>query len=232
MAIPVVLAAAGLWFTAQQDASQQNIEDRRAQQAQKIEDQRAAAERELAEQRAQDEALQAYLSQMGSLLLDKNLRESEEDSEVRTLARARTLTVLSRLDPSRKSAVMEFLVEAELVQSVEGRGPIIRLGGADLSGAEMSGADLSEANLSYAVLTEVADLSKANLSGADLTEADLPHASLSAANLRGAEVSQADLSYADLLYAQNWTDGQLGEAYLEGAIMPNGQKYGDWLKDK
>jgi uncharacterized protein YjbI with pentapeptide repeats len=221
LAIPVVLAAAGLWFTAQQDARQQNIEDRRAQQAQKIEDQRAAAERELAEQRAQDEALQAYLSQMGSLLLDKNLRESEEDSEVRTLARARTLTVLSRLDPSRKSAVMEFLVEAELVQSVEGRGPIIRLGGADLSGAEMSGADLSEANLSYA-----------DLSGADLTEADLPHASLSAANLRGAEVSQADLSYADLLYAQNWTDGQLGEAYLEGAIMPNGQKYGDWLKDK
>jgi uncharacterized protein YjbI with pentapeptide repeats len=219
LAIPVVLAAAGLWFTAQQDARQQNIEDRRAQQAQKIEDQRAAAERELAVRRAQDEALQAYLSQMGSLLLDKNLRESEEDSEVRTLARART--VLSRLDPSRKSAVMEFLVEAELVQSVEGRGPIIRLGGADLSGAEMSGADLSEANLSYA-----------DLSGADLTEADLPHASLSAANLRGAEVSQADLSYADLLYAQNWTDGQLGEAYLEGATMPNGQKYGDWLKDK
>jgi uncharacterized protein YjbI with pentapeptide repeats len=207
LAIPVVLAAAGLWFTAQQDARQQNIEDRRAQQAQKIEDQRAAAERELAEQRAQDEALQAYLSQMGSLLLDKNLRESEEDSEVRTLARARTLTVLSRLDPSRKSAVMEFLVEAELVQSVEGRGPIIRLGG----------ADLSEANLSYA-----------DLSGADLTEADLPHASLSAANLRGAEVSQADLSYADLLYAQNWTDGQLGEAYLEGATMPNGQKYEVW----
>jgi uncharacterized protein YjbI with pentapeptide repeats len=207
LAIPVVLAAAGLWFTAQQDARQQNIEDRRAQQAQKIEDQRAAAERELAVRRAQDEALQAYLSQMGSLLLDKNLRESEEDSEVRTLARARTLTVLSRLDPSRKSAVMEFLVEAELVQSVEGRGPIIRLGG----------ADLSEANLSYA-----------DLSGADLTEADLPHASLSAANLRGAEVSQADLSYADLLYAQNWTDGQLGEAYLEGATMPNGQKYEVW----
>jgi hypothetical protein len=216
-----VLALITVVFSWQQNERQQDLEDQRVKQAQKIESQRAKAERELAEQRAQDEALQAYLSQMGSLLLDKNLRESEEDSEVRTLARARTLTVLSRLDPSRKSAVMEFLVEAELVQSVEGRGPIIRLGGADLSGAEMSGADLSEANLSYA-----------DLSGADLTEADLPHASLSAANLRGAEVSQADLSYADLLYAQNWTDGQLGEAYLEGATMPNGQKYGDWLKDK
>src|SRR5215208_4888498 len=47
LAIPVVLAIVGLWFSAQQDARQQNIED-----------QRAEAERELAEQRAQGEALQ------------------------------------------------------------------------------------------------------------------------------------------------------------------------------
>jgi hypothetical protein len=84
-----------------------------AQEAQNIENRRAEAERELAEQRAQDEALQAYLSQMSSLLLDKDLRTSEEDSEVRTLARARTLTVLGRLDPSRKTAVTRFLSEAK-----------------------------------------------------------------------------------------------------------------------
>jgi hypothetical protein len=59
LAIPVVLAAAGLWFTAQQDQRQQDIENERARQALKIEDQRAAAERELAVERAQDEALQA-----------------------------------------------------------------------------------------------------------------------------------------------------------------------------
>src|SRR5215216_2417293 len=83
LAIPVVLAAAGLWFTAQQDQRQQDIEGQRAKQAQKIEDQRAKAERALAEQRAQDEALQAYLTQMSTLLLEKDLRESPEDSEVR-----------------------------------------------------------------------------------------------------------------------------------------------------
>src|SRR5215210_3174082 len=122
LAIPVVLAAAGLWFTAQQDQRQHQIEDQRAQQAQKIENQRAEAERELAEQRAQDEALQAYLDQMSSLLLERDLRTSEEDSEVRTLARVRTLTVLERLDPSRKTAVVQFLVEAKLVQRVAGTG--------------------------------------------------------------------------------------------------------------
>jgi hypothetical protein len=100
LAIPVVLAAAGLWFTAQQDQRQQEIEGQRAKQAQKSEDQRAKAERKLAVQRAQDEALQAYLDQMSGLLLERDLRASEKGSESRTLARARTLTVLGRLDPS------------------------------------------------------------------------------------------------------------------------------------
>ena len=35
--VPLMLAAIGFWFTAQQDARQQQIEDKRAQQAQKIE---------------------------------------------------------------------------------------------------------------------------------------------------------------------------------------------------
>src|SRR5215208_336721 len=66
------------------------------------------------DQRAQDEALQAYLDQMGQLLLDKDrpLRQSAENSEVRTLARARTLTVLARLKGKRKNAVMQFLYES------------------------------------------------------------------------------------------------------------------------
>jgi cell division protein FtsB len=93
--VPLALVVIGFLFTVQQDPRQQRIED-----------QRAEAERELAEQRAQDEALQAYLSQMGSLLLEKNLRGSDKGSEVRSLARARTLTVLGRLDPSRKKAIM------------------------------------------------------------------------------------------------------------------------------
>jgi uncharacterized protein YjbI with pentapeptide repeats len=143
--VPLALVVIGFLFTRQQDARQQKIEDQRAQQAQKIENQRAEAERELAEQRAQDEALQAYLDQMSSLLLENDLRASEGESEVRTLARARTLTVLERLDPSRKKAVMQFLVEAQLVQRVDGRGPIIRLGGADLSGVNLSNAYLCSA---------------------------------------------------------------------------------------
>jgi hypothetical protein len=88
---------------------------------------------------------------MGSLLLGNGLRESEEGSEERTLARARTLTVLQRLDPGRKTALIQFLEEAHLVQSVERRAPLITLSGANLSGADLSGSVLSDAGLSMAV---------------------------------------------------------------------------------
>src|SRR5215218_6745595 len=117
--VPLALVVIGFLFTMKQDQRQQQIEDQRAQQAQKIENHRAEAERELAEQRAQDEALQAYLDQMGNLLLEQGLRDSGNGNEVRTLARARTLTVLSRLDSSRKGQVMDFLAEADLLQSLD-----------------------------------------------------------------------------------------------------------------
>jgi hypothetical protein len=51
LAIPVVLAAASLWFTAQQEEHQQRVESERAK-----------LERDLEEQRSQDTVLQAYLS--------------------------------------------------------------------------------------------------------------------------------------------------------------------------
>ena len=88
--VPLALAVVGFLFTMQQDIRQQHIENQRVQQAQKIEDQRTAAERELAKQRARDEVLQPYLDQMSHLPLEKDLRDSKEDSVVRTLARART----------------------------------------------------------------------------------------------------------------------------------------------
>jgi uncharacterized protein YjbI with pentapeptide repeats len=266
----LIMVALGIgWITWQQA----KFEDRRAEQAQKIENQRAEAERELAEQRAQDEALQAYLNQMSGLLLERDLRASEKGSGVRILARAQTLTVLESLDPSGKTALMQFLVEADLVQRVEGRDPIISLHGADLSDADLSdsrdlsganlvdtylsGASLIDADLSSASLID-ADLSHADLRYADLSDADLSDAVLRYAVLRyaylgdavlsGAELGGADLSGADLSDA-DLSDAYLGEAnligakgvtneqlraarFLEGATMPNGQKYEEWLKSK
>jgi type II secretory pathway pseudopilin PulG len=77
--VPVVLAIVTVVFTLYQEGRQSRIEQQRAQNALQV-----------AEQRAQDAALQDYLDQMGSLLLNKDrpLRQSKEGDEVRTLARA------------------------------------------------------------------------------------------------------------------------------------------------
>ena len=228
LVVPLALVVIGFVFTAQQDARQQQIEDRRA-----------VAERMLAEQRAQDEALQAYLDQLSSLLLEKDLRRSEEGSEVRTLARARTATVMQRLDADRNRNVVRFLDEAGLTEV--GRSSVGLLAGVDLRGAHLGGVDLAGANLTDATLSD-ADLSNANLLDANLRGAVLSEANLSKANLRFADLIDADLSDANLLDADlneaNLNEANLSNARgitkeqlekqtenLEGAIMPDGSQH-------
>src|SRR5215218_9292914 len=258
--VPLALVVIGFLFTMQQDARQQQIEDQRAQQAQKIENQRAEAERALAVQRAQDEALQAYLDQMGNLLLERDLRDSDEDSEVQTLARARTATVIQRLDSDRNISVIGFLYEAGLIQTSD---QVRLLTGANLQGAHLQGIDLIEADLSGSNLSG-AVLFKANVHNSDLSNADLgsrvaprsvfhgrtylkranlKSAILSGTDLRNAIMSGTDLSGAYLadanLSGAKVPNKQLGQATLtiEGATMPNGdtvptgKKYEDWEKD-
>src|SRR5215216_6222550 len=185
LAIPVVLAVAGFSFTAWQGERQQAIEAQRANVEQDIED-----------QRAQDAALQAYLDQMTELILEKNLRDSKEESEVRTLARARTLTVLGRLGPDRKRSVVQFLYESYLIR----KGNLI---------IDLEKANLSEANLSYAKLFE------ADLRAAKLSDANLNYATLTYANLNYASLIEADLKGANL------SDTNLNEAYMRGANLSN-----------
>jgi uncharacterized protein YjbI with pentapeptide repeats len=126
------------------------------------------------------------------------------------------------------------------------------LSGVGLGGANLSGANLSKANLRWADLSgsdlRYADVSGASLSKADLSGSDLRYANLSNANLSVSSLDKADLRYANLSEANlSWaylkeadlsdtyrlTDAQIAAAKtLEGATMPNGQKYEDWLKSK
>jgi hypothetical protein len=208
---------------------------------------------------------------MGSLLLERDLRESEEDSDMRRLARARTLVVLDVLGSARQNRVLRFLEETELIQArPPDRPPIISLKYASLrdfkligkqllrstdltqaglTRAERSAAHLQGTNLSLAQVGEAdlrdAHLNDAKLNGAYLYDTDLSGADMSGADLSDAEgrfesgarmkrtsLDGADLSGVDLTNARI-TEEQLREAEsLEGATMPDGRKYEDWLKDK
>lgn len=197
LAIPILLAAGGLWFSAQQDERQQAIEDQRAQLA----------------------ALQAYLDEIGTLMLDRELRTSEEDSDVRQLARARTLTVLDTLSPHRKPRALEFVSEMGLIQAESpDQKPIISL----------RFADLHEVSLVNRALLRGADLDRANLNRANLTNSDLSGANLTKTRLYNARMGGIDLSDADLTGVRGVTEKELEQqaASLEGATMPDGSPHG------
>jgi hypothetical protein len=178
------------------------------------------SEREIAQDRVQEEALQRYLDRMQELILDKGLRRSKEDEEIRemrSVSRARTLTVLRSLDGNRKGELVRFLHEADLI------GKAVREKWGEWRATEaiidLSGANLRNANLREAILRG-ADLSDTNLSGADLFGANLLCADLSGANLK-----YAYMDCVNLTGAKGCTNEQLAQAEaLVGATMPDGTK--------
>ncbi len=200
LAIPTVVGLGTIWFTRQQ-AKVSDTENK---------DNQCEA------------ALQDYINKMSELLLDRKLRESTEDAEVRTIARVRTLTVLARLDPIRKKSILQFLHESGLVNKNK---PVIDLSGAYFMGADLNNGDFSNAKLSVALFRgadlfgvnfNMADLNCAELSQTDLRKAKLRGADLGGAILFGADLSEADLSGANLSWTQ-FNDANLSNANLKGA---------------
>jgi uncharacterized protein YjbI with pentapeptide repeats len=196
--------------------------------------------------------LQAYLTEIAQLMLDKGRslgKPEQDDADARTVARALKLTVLSKVDGIRKRSVLEFLYESGLI-SVER--PVLNLIRADLRGASLNAINLKEADLTWANLEKAnlygAFLEGAFLKGADLQRADLRRCILDQADLgqatylgvsrntrlKGAKLSGASLSGANLFRVYGVTNEKLERqaSHLDGAIMPNGQKYEKWLKSK
>lgn len=78
---------------------------------------------------------------MTQLMLENDLRSSNVDSQERTLAQARTLTVLRRLDSGRTRSVLDFLYEANLIKKSYSIPPVIVLGSPD---SDYGAADTGE----------------------------------------------------------------------------------------
>jgi uncharacterized protein YjbI with pentapeptide repeats len=151
---------------------------------------------------------------MARLLTDKELHSAREGDSLSTVARARTLTVLGRLDPSRKRIVLQFLYESRLIHNdrtvlhesdliLEKQYQIVNAHGIDLSGADL----------------RFANPIGANLSGADLRDADLSDA---------VGVTNEQLSAAASLEGATMPDGQT----LRGDKTPNGPTLEDWIKNQ
>ena len=198
-----MVGVASLWFTHQQETRQEQIES----------------------QRSQDAALQSYLDNMSTLLIDEHgtqLRKLDPDEEVLDLIQARTETVFAVLDTKRQMSIGLYLARAQLILKDS---PLVSSEGVNLEGINLAGSNLSETSF------EEANLRDAQLLDADLKGANFEYADLFGVNLEGAKLEGANFTGARLVNA-TVTDEQLHMAgSLENALMPNGQVYEDWLKD-
>jgi uncharacterized protein YjbI with pentapeptide repeats len=192
-AIPIVVLFAGQRFSENQRSTELEVEQERQRQA----------------------ALQAYLDDMTSLLLDRGLSSPDADKLVRDLARARTLTVLTGLDGVRKRDVIWFLYTTDLITFVdEGkeREPVISLGGADLSGIDLSDAYLLNV-----------DFRSVDLQNANQRRTEFINVKLSLSDLRGADLSEAHFHQTDLL------ETCLANANLHVADLSNNSRIDSYL---
>ena len=186
--IPVVLAGIALWFNQQS----------------------ALTEHKIAQDNQREALLQEYIDKISDLLLNYDLRTSQSNAEIRNIARTRTLSVLRRLDGERKSIVLQFLYDSQLISTSD---PIISLDGADLSGIHLIKVNLSGANLS-GVNLQNAYIGWSNLEGISLYRADLDYASLHGSLLQEADLRQAQMTQVDL-----------GRTVLQGAFVD------DYIRD-
>jgi uncharacterized protein YjbI with pentapeptide repeats len=243
--VPAVIAGGGLWFNAQQREREQHVEKER-EQAEALQTyleqiSQLLVDRERPLHKAQPGDSLSTVARATTLNVLLRLDGERKRSVLLFLAEANLIGKSRPTIPLGGADLREALLHyADLSNT--------NLSGIDLSGAslffanlyetDLSYADLSRANLNFAQMFRAnlykTDLSYADLSGALLMEANLSNTHLNNANLFNVIVSGADLRGVDLTGALGMSNDELEEqaAILEGAIMPNGQMYEDWLKSR
>jgi uncharacterized protein YjbI with pentapeptide repeats len=210
---PLSLAILGVWLQRLQSQRDRIAEKHRQDDIQRAAKQEAARIEEI----AKEEALQIYFDRLSYLLIEQNifalsvkerlkdkLKDEDELFEViewetllesaKNIIRARTLSILRRLegDGLRKSSVIHFLNDADIIQGLN-----IELHECDLSGADLKGIIFRNTFFQKANLSKT-DLRYADLSDANLLNVDFQHADLSVTSLQNADLSFADLRGAVL----------------------------------
>ena len=177
----------------------------------------SSRQEQLAREQRESDVITDFAKGMQPLILDKELKKSAADAEVKGVARGLTLAALSQVqDPEKKRLIVSFLFDTGLNAKP---GNLFSLSEANLRGANLRGGDLRGVDLRWT------DLTAANLNEADLRGADLSGADLMKADLRGANLSRANLMRADLRWATLWAVN-LMRADLMGADLSRANLYG------
>ncbi len=178
--IPIALAGVALWFNQheKQTEHKKSLDSR------------------------QEANLNNYIEKIGKLLLENGLRENvgDENSPVRDVAQALTVTTLRTLDPARRSIVFRFLQDSKLNKDLLSGASFEE---ADLSlttirGINMSGSDFRVANLRYSGLIDV-ELDSTNMISANVESSYVSNVNFTNADLRWANLSKSNFESVFLL---------------------------------
>jgi len=222
---PPLAIAFGVWYLEKSSKDREMI---------RVEQEAEERERVRSEEN-KSQALQLYFDRISDLLIEKQIIGLAEAAKklgknykdplvesAKDAIRAQTLAILRVFseDVEKKSAVMRFLIETEILASLA---------------VSLRDADLRNANLRNANLQGV-DLKGVDLRDADLTRADFLHANLSRAQLENATIFLANFEHATLIKANlrgvkhgtTFPRAILLGAYLEGADLRDAQfQYAD-----
>lgn len=145
--------------------------------------------------RNQQDLLLEYMDEISGLVEQQLLNLDDNDSKAqKTIATARTISILRALDSDRKGELIQFL---STVQLINADNPVIDLFSANLMNANLKISILRKADLN-ATLLFGANLWGTNLIEADLSQAILKEASLEKANLEKANLKEANLNQTNL----------------------------------
>lgn len=182
----VIVAIAGLFIGYIQFQQQQQSDNLKTQGQEK------AAQLQALDQQRQT-TLDTYLDRIQDMMLHDNF---SNNPDAKSIAAARTFTVLRYLDGNRKAYLIRFLYDVYLIGYLDANG-ILQPHIIDVYGLDLSGAVFATITQERPDLKGV-NLSHDNLYGANLKDVDLNYADLSSTYLDGADLSGADLNGAQL----------------------------------
>jgi uncharacterized protein YjbI with pentapeptide repeats len=207
--IPSVLGIAATLY----DKSQKDHEQRLA-------DKRIKNEREISLDRFQEETFRDFTEKLSDLMLNKNLRISKPDDEVRFVARAHTLTTFRTLDIGRKAQLIRYLYEANLIN---GETPPISL----------SGVDLQEIRLDYLILKGInlknVNLNRSHLNNCDFSSSNFEEAALD--DVYGIDTKFINANLEKARINGNFSGAQFCNANLKNIVFANTRFYDTNFRD-
>jgi uncharacterized protein YjbI with pentapeptide repeats len=184
-----------------------------------IEENRRIAEGKAQENQQMNAVLATYLKDVSELLLSRNFTLT--DKLITTVIRAKTLTTLGQLDGKRKSHIVRFLYEAQMINVAQ---PSINLADADLSSVDLTDYKLINASFVKCNLFN-ATFRKTILQGVDFRNVNLNLASFDNSYLKNVTFSYAQLNSSSFdnshLTDVTFSYAQLNSSSFDNSYLKN-----------